>query len=500
MDAERDRNMNFRIRQSDTLRSRAPIGWILRRPKSAIPLCRVSVFAVLALAILSGCQQQTVTPIAENDQELMDELLGEPDASRDRNAAIPPESTGGPDSFDQISPRADNPGADPESAGSVNASTVSRSRSIPGARNGSGSDPGSRAGAPRTPTAKGERLELRMQAGDRFPMMKTVEQTLMQKSEEFPAVARTRLSMTLAIQVEDVRSDAILMSVRYNRIAYAHDLNGERLEYDSAVHQNDIPHDVQPYAGMINNGFSFWIGRDNKIRELVGYNEFLQRCVQNMTGDRKESLLTEISNRFGDDGVANFIDDSIGLLPYDSSVDAESATRVAPGDVWTREQRMLQPAPIYLTTTYRLMSIDERTAEIDITGRIASGETVQKQDSASLRIVGGHCIGRCTVDRATGLPLEMDQTRYLNMVVTTADGAQIPQDKTILTTIRAFPEMKRPSVMVPNQGAGAVQPAGGNVSQFGGGVTQIPVNSQAPGSQQPAQQAPVAPVQAVYPD
>ncbi|MBC7967086.1 MAG: hypothetical protein H7Z17_14315, partial [Fuerstia sp.] len=300
----------------------------------------------------------------------------------------------------------------------------------------------------RQPAAKGrtapvgEKLELRLRKGDRFPLVKTVEQRLEQKSDVVPAMARTKLELTLIITVEDVKSDAILLGVQYSRVAYQHDINGQQLSYDSASHRGAVPWDAIPYAGMVNNGFAFWLGRNNSIRELVGYRDFLERCVANVPIERRETLLSEISNRFGDDGVANFVDDSIGLLPYDSTVDEAAATRVMPGDLWTRERRLMQPVPIHLTSTYRLVSLDENTADIEITGRVAAGEAGAPSDVGRLRIIGGQSIGHCLVDRATGLPLEMNLSRFMKMQLTTSDNQKVIQEKQIETTIKSFPEMR----------------------------------------------------------
>lgn len=414
---------------------------------------------MLAL-VLSGCGSQPTDEDLSADDTMLNELMGELDGS-----------------------------ASGSSNDSTGRDTAGRRKSAPRDQSGGGETSAQRSAAmPVTATAAGERLELRLQQGDRFPLIKTIEQTLVQKSQQYPAVAQTRLELTMAIQVEQVRSDAILLSVRYSRVAYAHDLNGQRLEYDSAVQQSLPPHDVQPYAGMVNNGFAFWLGRNNRIRELVGYQEFLQRCVEQVPVERRQSLLAEISQRFGDDGVANFIDDSIGLLPYDDSVDQESATRVIPGDVWTRETRLMQPAPIYLTSTYRLISLDARTAEIDITGRVASGETVAQGQHGNLRITGGHSTGKCTVDRVTGLPLETNLTRFVSMVVRLPDGQEVPQDKQIVTRIRAFPETRGPVVM-PTLPPNTIQPAA--ASGFS------PVNTATP---IPTRTSAAVPGRAVYPD
>jgi hypothetical protein len=289
---------------------------------------------------------------------------------------------------------------------------------------------------------KGERLELNLRTGEKFPLIKTIEQTLVQQSETHPALARTRLELNLAITVQDVRSDAILLGVQYSRVVYEHDLGGRRLLFDSASHEGAIPWDAVPYAGMVNNGFAFWLGRDNQIRGLVGYQEFLERCVAQVPLDRRETLLAELSQRFGDDGVANFVDDSIGLLPYDASVDEDSASRVLPGDVWTRERRLMQPVPVYMKSTYTLLELGGETARIEITGRIASGEAVNAAGDSRVRISDGRTLGHCVVDRTTGLPLDVQISRHLVIHVETDDGEQVVQEKDILTTIRGFPVSK----------------------------------------------------------
>ncbi|MCA9034825.1 MAG: hypothetical protein KDA91_06845 [Planctomycetaceae bacterium] len=409
--------------------------------------------ACTLVLVIAGCGTGDEVQSAAPDEQLMNDLL----------ADFP--NGDGMETGDGADLSGPDPG--PASAGSGNRgsgihSTVSSAGAAPPVQNG-----------------HGERLELRLQQGDRFPLIKTVEQHLIQKSEQFPATAHTKLELTLAITVEQVRADAVLMGVRYSRVNYSHDINGSRLEYDSAIHQSGYPRDAEPYAGMVNNGFSFWLGRDNKIRELVGYQEFLERCVQNVPVERRQAMLSEISNRFGDDGVANFVDDSIGLLPYDTSVDASAATRVARGDVWTRETRLMQPAPVYVTSTYRLVDLNSETAEIEITGRIASGESLPTSDKSMLKISGGHSMGKCTVDRSTGLPLDVTVTRFVNMMITLPDGQQVPQDKQIITQIRAFPETHGPVVQQ--------SPAGGfqNGMQLPAGYQPLNNALQPPGGLQP---------------
>ena len=415
------------------------------------------LLSAFALSASIGCGG-TDSGSADIDADLMGELLGPDDESLDSSTARRDDSAA-----DEFADR-----------DSVDVRTVSDSSERKPA-NGNNTAPA------------GEKLELRLKQGDRFPLYKTVEQTLVLKSDVVPAMARTKLELTLIITVEDVKSDAIRLGVQYSRVAYQHDVNGQQLLYDSDSHRGAVPWDAIPYAGMVNNGFAFWLGRNNSIREVVGYREFLERCVANVPLERRETLLSEISNRFGDDGVANFVDDTIGLLPYDNTVDEAAATRVMPGDQWTRDRRLMQPVPIHLSSMYRLVSLDATTAEIEITGRVSPGEAGSPSDVGRLRIIGGQSLGRCIVDRATGLPLEMNLSRFMKMQVTTSDNQQVIQEKQIETTIKSFPEMRGVTV--------GAQPPDSGIQQVGGLRTQSETVQQIP-----TQGGSSRPVRAVYPE
>ena len=147
----------------------------------------------------------------------------------------------------------------------------------------------------------------------------------------------------------------------------------------------------------------------------------------------------------------------------------------------------MQPVPIHLTSVYRLISLDDVAAQIEITGRVAGGEAAAAADPSRLRIIGGQSIGQCLVDRATGLPLQMNLSRFIKMQLTTLDNQQVIQEKHIETTIRSFPEMRGVTV--------GVQPPVSNVQQVGGIRTQSDAVDPIP-----VQDDNTRPVRAVYPN
>ncbi len=295
---------------------------------------------------------------------------------------------------------------------------------------------------PLPPTSE-EKLDLRLNLGDRFPLQKIVTQTLTQASPDGPVTSHSTLELLLAITVEEIRGDRKRLAVRYQHVRYRHDVAGQRVEYDSNSPAAPIPLQVQAYHGLVNNGFSFWIGPDNRVVELVGFGDFLKRCVEGVAPAHRQAVQTNLAALSGDEGIANFVDDSIGLLPF--RVDGKGRRAVVKvGDTWTRERQFVQPLPMYESSKYTLKALNDHIAEIDIVGGITCSTTYgpsdQQNKDVRVTVRGGHSFGRCLIDRCTGLPLNSQIERHLDMLVQLSDGVQFEQRKHIVTTIRAFPQ------------------------------------------------------------
>jgi hypothetical protein len=310
------------------------------------------------------------------------------------------------------------------------------------------------------PTTSGT-LVLRLNVGDRFPMLKTVEQTLTQQTATGPAVSHSKLELLLAIEVEEIQEARKRLGVRYHRARYVQDIAGERSEYNSDFPENaaTLPPELQLYAGLLENGFSFWIGADNQIAELVGFEEFLARCVRTVPVAQRVAVLTHLAETSGEEGIANFVDESIGLLPTTVGGTGDAALGV--GAVWTRQREVARPVPLFVTHNCTLKSLDERTAEIDVAGTISASTAYGAAPAASssqITVRGGHVLGNCVIDRLTGLPVRAQTERQLEMVVHTANGPSFELQKQIVTRIQAFPETGG-AVETPSHDVPRIQPA-----------------------------------------
>jgi len=293
-------------------------------------------------------------------------------------------------------------------------------------------------------------LELRMPIQQPLPLLKTVEQVLVQKTPAGERISRSSLELAVTMRLEEKADDGSrLLSVVYNRVRYRQDLAGRTFVFDSTRPAERLPVEALPYKGLVGNGFSFWIGKDHRIIKPVGFADFLQRCIREVPQQERQRVLLAFSDA-ADEGVANFVDDSIGFLPPMPDVKED--------DSWIRDRRLTKPIPLYLESQCTLKRLTEAYAEVDIDGSIAATKTFSPQNAAAADVQvivrGGRSRGRCEIDRETGLPLHSEIKRYVDMEVQLADGQTFNQQKITTTTIRLFPQQSGPA------GSGVIQVGG----------------------------------------
>jgi hypothetical protein len=276
-------------------------------------------------------------------------------------------------------------------------------------------------------------LSLQLKQGDRFPLRKVVQQTLQQASAGgTPEVSQSRLEVLFAITIEEVAQQRTKLAVRYDQVKYQHEIAGERVFFDSTVAPaTELPVAVWAYRDMVGDGFKFWLGADNQIAEVEGFTDFLKRCLRNVPEQLKSSVMLGMEGGSGEDGIANFVDNSIGLLPYGSARKA--------GDTWERPRYISRPIPMQLQNQYTLQELTATEAVVAVRGTISAGSTgAPATDTAQFQVLGGSTQGTCTIDRSTGLPKSSNVERVVDMVVRLPQ-AEFRQQKRILTTIEAFP-------------------------------------------------------------
>lgn len=286
-------------------------------------------------------------------------------------------------------------------------------------------------------------LKFALRPGDRIPLQKRVQQKLVQDLPGERVTSESDLTLMFAIMVNEEDQGRRRLGVRYQRVQYSHQFPGERVAYDSMRPPAAVPDSLQMYHGLANNGFDFWIGADNRIINLEDFQNFLRRCVRYAPPARQPELLKQIQGRNEDEGFANFVDDSIGLLPYNpDSPGRETLVRV--NQSWHRNRDLREPLPMHIRTTYTLTDLTDTQAHVAVLGTIEPLSATQlgpMQHAAlgeRLTLVGGQVLGTIVIDVATGLPFQSRVERRMQMNVYAPGQAPFQQTKSIVTSIQSF--------------------------------------------------------------
>jgi hypothetical protein len=293
------------------------------------------------------------------------------------------------------------------------------------------------ADEPAAETPAKSQLALQLRTGDRFPLRKVIEKEVVQDTPGGPPqVHRLRIELTLGMTVEEVRDGQTRFRVRYDRVRYTHSMPDEIVEYDSASPPAELPLSIRAWHAMVGDGFTFQVGRDNQIAGVEGFQEFVQRCLAVIPPDRREEVLLSIESSSGENGVSDFVDNAIGLLPYGEVK--------SPGDTWQRTRHIGRPVPMVLDNTYTLKELDEHRAVVQIAGQITPSTTLMQTERADIPKVrmtvrNGSSWGTCTLFRDTGLPQQSRVEHEILMTVQMSGGRTFDQRVRGATIIEAFP-------------------------------------------------------------
>lgn len=358
----------------------------------------------------SGCgQTDTPVPLTSDNDALLNELLGSTDADSDNETSDAEEI----DSSDSVvktvsseteiqSTDADTSesivddilGSRDEDSPSITASLVTGRPTIPS------------VGSTNSPSSE----SIQLSVGDQFPFVKTIRQTVVQTSTNRASMqqtllnAETQLQLTMNVSVQNQSATGFVCDVRYLRVQYYQNIDGQQQNYDSAVTQaGPVPSGLESYAGMVGNGFRFSLSGQNRIEGTEGLSTFLDQCVAAAPFDQRVSAKAALEQRFQSGAVPELLDESMGLLPYGPS-------RPQQGDIWMTNRNLQQQSSMALQTTCRLVSVTGTTAEVGLTGRFESSPA-----DASLRISDGRTMGTCIVDLASGMPVHCHRSTYLKV-------------------------------------------------------------------------------------
>ena len=292
------------------------------------------------------------------------------------------------------------------------------------------------------PDSSSPDLDRKVKSGDRFPLSKTIEHRLTQTDNDGTRVSTSRAEIELTLLVDRILSDGRRqMSVKFDRVQFEQHSEGKRIFYSSEKSVEAIPPEAFLYAGLAGNGFSFWIDPTNRVSDVVGFSNFLQRCLRSVPDNFKPNVKRQLEASKADEGVANFIDDSVGMLPY--RFDPRLSTvSISQGTDWDLTPRYCEsPIPMVTKAHCVLSELSANFADIRLTGQISGPEEPvavrHTEGEFTVFVKGGRCKGSCRIDRRTGLPTLSQIQRDIDLLIEFPDGQRVEQNKVTFSTLTA---------------------------------------------------------------
>lgn len=274
--------------------------------------------------------------------------------------------------------------------------------------------------------------------GERFPLRKTVEQTLFQSLPEGPVTSHSHLDLLLAVTVDQVRENGrALLSVHFDEVRYEHEVGSEKVIYDSRRPTADVPPPAQTYDGLLGNQFSFWIDAEGQVGDLVGFRSFLRRSLRGVPEGERRRLLGQLEQLSAGEVVAKFVDAGIGLIPGPQT--SPEAAPQGEGDSWVRSRGVVHTIPLSVKDECTLAELSEDVARIEVRGTIVpdtSTELKEESGNVTVTVRKGYTFGSCSLHRRSGLPVQSRLEYYLDMVARGSGDGEFEQQKRTVVTVR----------------------------------------------------------------
>jgi len=280
-----------------------------------------------------------------------------------------------------------------------------------------------------------------MSKGQQHYFHKVIEQSL--SGDSLNSVTE-KIELLLSMTVVEVTPKSYELEVSFHNIRYHNTIGDQQLVYDSRS-SADVPPEVLPYQGLLENGFNLVINRNNTIQKINGYPQFLEKCVSQYPAGLRQGILQQLGG-----GVTNnqevismamsFLDESIALLPFGPlSSEGDSFPVDA---TWPTTFSRSQPVPVEESIQSRIQHVsgDGQTVHVTIQGELRplNPQGSVTANAVRTRILGGEISGSCSVSLKTGLPKSCRIQRDVTLEIASLRQPPVTARKTVITSLEAW--------------------------------------------------------------
>lgn len=220
-------------------------------------------------------------------------------------------------------------------------------------------------------------------------MKMNMEQSMMGQSMK----TEQNMTMDFTYDVAAAEGTDKKFTVTYDRLAMAMKSPMMSMEYDS---KDGAKKDstLAPLGMMLNKPFSMTVSEKGEIKKIEGLDAILNSLVGTGT-PQDEAIRKQLASSFNDTAIRNMMQQSFDIYPDKA---------VKPGDTWNKVLTInMGPFGMKLDNTYKLTSVSNGTAHLDVVSKITSdGSTMEAGGQQVKMDISGDSKGTMDVEVATG--------------------------------------------------------------------------------------------------
>jgi hypothetical protein len=183
-------------------------------------------------------------------------------------------------------------------------------------------------------------------------------------------------------------------TISYDRIAMTMKNPMMNMEYDSK--EGGKKDSLLNGLGMIlNKPFTMTVTEKGEIKKIEGLDNIIQ-SVGTTGNPQDEAMRKQIASTFNDTAIRSMMQQSLNIYPDKT---------VKPGDTWTKTMSVnMGPIAMKIDNTYKLTSVTNGIAHIDVASKISSNGGSMQQGGQEIKVdLNGDSKGNMDVEVASGL-------------------------------------------------------------------------------------------------
>jgi hypothetical protein len=288
-------------------------------------------------------------------------------------------------------------------------------------------------------------LRYRLEKGKTYSCRYTCDEEVTLELRGFTLSMDIKNAAGVSYYVEDIdqNGDATVVC-KYETIYFKSRTPWGPVQYDSTDPPVYLAAGMQVFDSLLGQKVTLKVSPDGRVKDIQGIDELLSRILARMDlpdGPEGVMFVKSVREMFGEKAVQDFLKGSAGLY---------SDNPVGIGETWSRTGLLSLAHPLPVEYRYRLMSLKDGIATLDVNSKIKKGPGDKAEPAGkkgSYQLSSGTEHGEIEVDSASGWVIRGRFKQKLSGRIK-SKGAPIPVSVESTATFGPRVDQPRPEIEI----------------------------------------------------